>query len=75
MNNWSNCGIPGHSQCGYTATWLCDYAPITRLYLCGYTAAWLYECMAVWLRGLVDGYVPTCYWIQTLLVTLCVTGS
>lgn len=32
-------------------------------------------CMAVWLRGLVDGYVPTCYWIQTLLVTLCVTES
>ena len=65
MNNWSNCEISGHSQCGYTAMWLCDYA----------TTTWLYECMAMWCWGLVDGYVPIRYWIQTLLVTLLVTGS
>ena len=47
--------------CGY----ICDYA----------TTTWLYECMAMWCRGLVDGYVPIRYWIQTLLVTLLVTGS
>ena len=47
------------------ATQLCDYA----------TTTWLYECMAMWCRGLVDGYVPIRYWIQTLLVTLLVTGS
>ena len=61
------------------ATQLCNYVTMPPLqgynYLCHYTATWLHECMAMWLHSLVDGYVPTCYWMQTLLVTLVVTGS
>ena len=51
------------------ATQLCSYVTMPPLH--GFTSVWLCQ----WWCSVVDGYVPIRYWIQTLLVTLLVTGS